>query len=64
MHTIRKNDLDGVETWEVIFVFPDDGTRTVIMTKPDFDSAMIYCSFLNGGMAPWGYTMSIQNVGS
>jgi hypothetical protein len=62
MHTIQYRRDGENEYWEVVFVFPDDGTRSRIESYKTMAEAMMYCSYLNGGLPPTGYTMGIANA--
>lgn len=58
MHTVRLQPSNP-EEWQVIFVVPTG--LEVIACYSDKDTAMQYCSYLNGGLPPWGYTMNVVN---
>jgi len=59
MHTV---ELLGDGRWRVIFVAAGVPSY-VIETYPTKDEAWMWCSYLNGGLPPLGYTMMVQNVG-
>jgi hypothetical protein len=58
VHTIRPNPQD-VNEWQVIFVTSE--SVTTVVTCPNQETAMMYASFLNGGLNPHGYNLDVTN---
>jgi len=47
-----------MDAYEVGFWDASKDWNTTYITS-DFDQAMAYCSYLNGGLPPYGYTMNV-----